>query len=97
MEFIDNKAINDFSKNGVVLCRGIFREWLDKLRVGVDKLIKNPSKRERSYTPEDGTAPFFQDLVNWDRIPEFKDFIFKSNIGLHAAKLMNSKKSIFFS
>jgi hypothetical protein len=45
MEFIDNKAINDFSKNGVVLCRGIFREWLDTLRVGVDKLIKNPSKR----------------------------------------------------
>ena len=40
MEFIDNKAINDFSKNGVVLCRGIFREWLDTLRVGVDKLIK---------------------------------------------------------
>ena len=35
-------------------------------------------------------------MVNWDRIPEFKDFIFKSNIGLHAAKLLNSKKSIFF-
>ena len=96
MEFIDNKLINDFSKNGVVLCKGIFKEWLDKLRIGVDKLIKNPSERERSYTPDDGTAPFFQDLVNWNRIPEFKDFIFKSNIGFYAAKLMNSNKSIFF-
>ena len=97
MEFIDNKLINDFSKNGVVLCKGIFKEWLDKLRIGVDKLIKKPSERERSYTPDDGTAPFFQDLVNWNRIPEFKDFIFKSNIGFYAAKLMNSNKSIFFS
>ena len=34
--------------------------------------------------------------MNWNRIPEFKDFIFKSNIGFYAAKLMNSNKSIFF-
>ena len=96
MEFIDNKLINDFSKNGVVLCKGIFKEWLETLRVGVDKLIKNPSERERSYTPDDGTAPFFQDLVNWNRIPEFKDFIFKSNIGFYAAKLMNFPENLFF-
>jgi hypothetical protein len=35
MEFIDNKLINDFSRNGVVLCKGIFKEWLETLRVGV--------------------------------------------------------------
>ena len=97
MEFIDNKLINDFSKNGVVPWKGIFKEWLNTLRIGVDNLIKNPSERERSYTPDDGTAPFFQDLVNWNRIPEFKDFIFKSNIGFYTAKFMNSRKSIFFS
>ena len=71
MEFIDNKLIEDFSNDGAVLCKGIFLDWLDPLRIGVDKLIQNPSVRERSYTPNDGSAPFFQDLVNWDRIPEF--------------------------
>ena len=96
MEFIDNTLIEDFSTEGAVLCKGIFLDWLDPLRIGVDKLIQNPSVRERSYTPEDGTASFFQDLVNWDRIPEFKDFIFKSKIGFYAAKLMKSKKSRFF-
>ena len=96
MEFIDNSLIEDFSTEGAVLCKGIFLDWLDPLRIGVDKLIQNPSVRERSYTPEDGTASFFQDLVNWDRIPEFKDFIFKSKIGFYAAKLMKSKKSRFF-
>ena len=62
----------------------------------MDNLTKNPSERERPYTPDDGTAPFFQDLVNWNRIPKFKDFIFKSNIDFYAAKLMNSRNSIFF-
>ena len=61
MEFIDNKIIENFAKDGAVLCKGVFVEWLDKLRLGVDKLIENPSERERSYVPDDGTAPFFQD------------------------------------
>ena len=81
MEFIDNTLIEDFSTEGAVLCKGIFLDWLDPLRIGVDKLIQNPSVRERSYTPKDGTASFFQDLVNWDRIPEFKDN-FDSIIGI---------------
>ena len=73
MEFIDNNDIENFTKDGVILCKGIFSDWVDKLRIGVDKLIANPSVRERSYMPEDGTAPFFQDLVNWNRISEFND------------------------
>ena len=50
MEFIDNKTIEDFSRDGAVLCKGMFVDWLDELRIGVDKLIENPSVRERSYT-----------------------------------------------
>ena len=96
MEFIDNTLIEDFSNDGAVLCRGFFLDWLDPLRIGVDKLIQNPSVRERSYVPNDGSAPFFQDLVNWNRIPEFRDFVFKSRLGYYAAKLMKSKKSRLF-
>lgn len=96
MEFIDNTLIEDFSNDGAVLCRGFFLDWLDPLRIGVDKLIQNPSARERSYFPNDGSAPFFQDLVNWNRIPEFRDFVFKSRLGYYAAKLMKSNKSRLF-
>ncbi len=96
MEFIDNTLIEDFSNDGAVLCRGFFLDWLDPLRIGVDKLIQNPSVRERSYVPNDGSAPFFQDLVNWNRIPEFRDFVFKSRLGYYAAKLMKSNKSRLF-
>ena len=96
MEFIDNTLIEDFSNDGAVLCRGFFLDWLDPLRIGVDKLIQNPSVRERSYIPNDGSTPFFQDLVNWNRIPEFRDFVFKSRLGYYAAKLMKSNKSRLF-
>ena len=95
MEFIDNKTIEDFSRDGAVLCKGMFIDWLDELRIGVDKLIENPSVRERSYTPDDGTAPFFQDLVNWDRIPEFKDFVYNSSYARIASELMDAKKINF--
>ena len=42
MEFIDNNDIENFTKDGAILCRGIFSDWVDKLRIGVDKLIANP-------------------------------------------------------
>ena len=85
MEFIDNNDIENFSRDGAILCKGIFSDWIESLRIGVDKLIANPSIRERSYIPEDGTSPFFQDLVNWNRISEFNDFIFNSKIGYYAS------------
>ena len=88
MAFIDNTLIEDFSTEGAVLCKGIFLDWLDPLRIGVDKLIQNPSVRQRSYTPEDGTASFFQDLVNWDRIPEFKE---KSSAYSHSQHMKFSR------
>ena len=48
MEFIDNNDIENFTKDGAILCRGIFSDWVDKLRIGVDKLILkflNPNRR----------------------------------------------------
>ena len=36
---------------------------------------------------------FYDDYCNWNRIEEYKDFIFNSNIAKIAAQLMKSKKS----
>ena len=93
---INDENISNFSKDGCVVLRGVFREWVNILQEGIETLINNPSPRERSYQPEDGSAPFFQDLCNWQRINEFKDFIFNSCIGDLSVQLMNSKSAIFF-
>ena len=62
---IDEKQIDFFSKNGAIFLKSYFTDWIEVLKSGIEKLIDNPSPRERSYTPKDGTAPFFQDLCNW--------------------------------
>ena len=97
MEYILNrKVLDNFNKDGAVLLKNVFKHWVDDIKIGIEKLINNPSPRERSYKPKDGTAHFFQDLNNWKRIKEFKSFIYNSNSAVIAAKLMNSKTARFF-
>jgi len=93
---IDQKQVNFFQKHGAICLKGYFIDWVDELRNGIEKLISNPSPRERSYTPKDGSAPFFQDLCNWQRIQEFRSFVYKSNAGKIASQLMQSNTSRFF-
>ena len=94
---ISYNQIKSYKEEGAILLKGVFIDWVETLETGIEKLIKNPSPRERSYLPEDGTAKFFQDLCNWNRIDEFKDFIFNSDIGKISSALMNSKFTRFFS
>ena len=93
---ISNNQIKSYKEEGAILLKGVFIDWVETLETGIEKLIKNPSPRERSYLPEDGTAKFFQDLCNWNRIDEFKDFIFNSDIGKISSALMNSEFTRFF-
>lgn len=88
--------INDFKQNGAIVLRGVFNDWIPNLKKGIDSLIENPSSRERSYKPDDGTAPFFQDLCNWKRIEEFENFITNSEMAKIASVLMESKYARFF-
>ena len=60
MEFIDNNDIENFTKDGAILCKGIFSDWVDKLRIGVDKLIANPSIRENHIYQKMELRPFFK-------------------------------------
>lgn len=85
-----------FAEDGAIVLRGAFTDWVEPLRQGVAELMADPSPRERSYTPTDGTARFFQDLVNWQRIGAFRAFVFDSPAGKTAAKLMCSQTARFF-
>jgi ectoine hydroxylase-related dioxygenase (phytanoyl-CoA dioxygenase family) len=85
-----------FAEGGAILVKGLFKDWVDRLRQGTEKLMASPSPLERSYHPKDDAAPFFQDLCNWQRIDEFKHFVFDSLAGEVAARLMQSKTARFF-
>lgn len=93
---VSETEIETFQQDGVVVLRGVFTDWVEPLREGIKTLMADPSPMERSVVPEDGSAAFFQDLCNWQRIPEFKQFVMKSNAGALGAALMQSKTARFF-
>jgi ectoine hydroxylase-related dioxygenase (phytanoyl-CoA dioxygenase family) len=89
-------AVDDFARDGAVVLRGLFADWIERLRSGVDAIMGAPSALQRVYRPADGSAPFFQDLCNWRRIAEFDDFVRHSSAATTAAALMRSSTAQFF-
>lgn len=85
-----------YQKDGVVLLRGAFADWVEALRAGIEALMASPSPYERSYTPKDGSARFFQDLCNWQRIPDFREFVERGPGAAIARALMGSAGAQFF-
>ena len=89
-------VVDEFQERGVALLRGAFREWVEPLRAGVAAGMAAPSPFERTVRPPDGSPPFFQDYCNWDRIEEYRRFVFESPAGAIAASLMRSAHARFF-
>ena len=89
--------IDDYTKNGVVIIRNIVSSyWLEQLSIGMEKNFKNPSKYKCVYEKKKNKELFFDDYCNWQRIEEYKNFFFNSNIANIAAQLMQSKKVNIF-
>ena len=93
---IDAATVSEYREQGVTLLRGAFRDWVAPLAEGVTAVMLRPSPLERSYSSGDGSAPFFQDFCNWQRVAAFRDFIFHSPAAELAAQLMGSNVSRFF-
>ena len=72
---VDENTIAAYQADGVVVLREAFADWVEPLRKGIAALMADPSPLERTVKPADGSAPFFQDLCNWQRIPEFTAFV----------------------
>ncbi|CAN5338622.1 phytanoyl-CoA dioxygenase family protein [soil metagenome] len=95
-KLVGDSDIATFRKDGVTLLRGVFKDWVQPLREGTAALMASPSPLERSVKPADGSAPFFQDLCNWQRISQFERFVHESNAAEIAAALMQSNTARFF-
>tara|TARA_B110000438_G_scaffold301218_1_gene355561 strand:- start:308 stop:1108 length:801 start_codon:yes stop_codon:yes gene_type:complete len=94
---LSEKNIFIYKKNGVVLLKNsIPKKWIKKLREGVKKNFKNPSKYKCIYEKSNNKELFYDDYCNWQYIDEYKDFLFNSNISFFASKLMTSKRVNLF-
>lgn len=93
---LDEKTVNDFQRDGVVLLKGVFDDWIEALRLGVEVNMQSPGPFTREYTAEQEGGRFFGDYCNWERIEQYRDFVMHSPCAELAAGLMQSRGARFF-
>jgi len=93
MTVLSNKEIESYKANGAIVLRKKFDvSWIEKLKTGIKKDIKNPSPRFKSHTIQKNIPAYLEDYWTWDRVSEFKDFVYNSPVAQIASELMSAKK-----
>jgi ectoine hydroxylase-related dioxygenase (phytanoyl-CoA dioxygenase family) len=93
---LSETAIADYRRDGAVCLRGVFKDWVDTIAAGIDRNMREPSPYASESVRKGEPGSFFDDYCNWQRIPEFRDFIEKSPAAEIAAGIMGSKTAQFF-
>jgi len=93
---VSDTSVEEFQTHGVTVLRGVFSEWIQTLQRGVERNLADPGPYTKGYTPEGGSGRFFGDYCNWQRIPEYEDFVRHSAAGAIAGRLMQSSQARFF-
>ena len=70
--------IESYQRDGVVLIPGLLADRVASLAAAVAENMAKPSQFERTYKPDDGTAPFFQDYCNWQQFDGYRDAVLDS-------------------
>jgi ectoine hydroxylase-related dioxygenase (phytanoyl-CoA dioxygenase family) len=94
---VTEREVEEFREKGVVCLRQLVDvAWLEVLARGVEKNLADPSPYGCRYTDEGSPGGFVDDYCNWQRISEYRDFVFESGIGEKVAELLESKSVRFF-
>ena len=93
--YLSQKQIDDYQKYGAIIIKGAFKDWIEPLRNGFQKVLDNPSQHGRENVNEN-EGRFFEDYCNWERIKEFKDCMFNSPAAKIVAEATNSKSIQIF-
>ncbi len=93
---LTDAQIEAFQTHGAVHLPGAFKEFVSGAREAIEENKANPSWRERTYRPDDGRSPFFQDYVVWDQFDGYRALVRDSAMPALAAELMQSKTARVF-
>jgi len=89
---ITQDHIDTFQKDGVVLIKDLFKDYVACLRKGIETNMAEPSVFGKQPNLKEGAkGAFFDDYCNWNRIPEYEDVIRNSPAAEVAADLMQSE------
>ena len=90
------QMIEDFQRDGVVLVKGLWKDWVAPLRAGIERNMAEPGPHAAENLKPGEGGRFFDDYCNWTRIPEFADVIKGSDVAQVAAALMGSQRVQMF-
>ncbi|OED44749.1 phytanoyl-CoA dioxygenase [Chromatiales bacterium (ex Bugula neritina AB1)] len=93
---LSDDTVNDFNRDGAVVLRGVFTDWIEPLQSGVEQNMADPGEFGKIYTTEDEEGQFFGDYCNWQRIKPYREFFFDSAAGEIAARLVDSSSIRIF-
>ena len=93
---VTQDLIDDFSHDGVVLLRqAVDSDWIDKLRVGIERNIAAPSPRARLWN-EDSIERTVFDSQSWLTIRQYRDFVENSPMAELVGALLQATQINFF-
>jgi len=93
---VTEAILADYQRDGTVLVRGLWADWVDVWRAGVAHNKVEPSEYGAENTRPGKAGRFFDDYCNWQRIPEFAEVIGKFDVAKVAAALMGSSQVQLF-
>ena len=92
---LSDLEIDSYQNQGAILIKNIFNPWIDLLRAGFDKVLKDPGPHSRENVKNE-EGRFFEDYCNWQRISEFKKFAEESPAAQIVAEATGSKSIQLF-
>lgn len=94
---ITSDEIATYHRDGVVLLPGMFdEEWIDLLKQGLVANCDDPTDRSRVWDRDAAGRTMFYDSQAWQRIEEYRQFIFGSPAAPIASQLMGSARINFY-
>ena len=88
--------IEKFHTDGVVLIKGLFDGYVDKISEAIEENLASPGPYAAENVKQGGKGRFFDDYCNWQRIPALQDILYQSDVAAAAAQLMQSSTAQFF-
>jgi ectoine hydroxylase-related dioxygenase (phytanoyl-CoA dioxygenase family) len=93
---ITQADIESFKNDGVILVKGLFADYVEDLRQGLEYNMQNPGPYAAENLNASENGRFFDDYCNWQRVPEFENTVRQSPAAAVAADLMSSNRVQMF-
>lgn len=89
--------VEQYRRDGFVVLRGVLdAATVRTIEQGVAANLASPSQWSNDYAPGDSGGRFFDDYVNWQRIPEFAGTALHGVLPRVAGELMGTTRPRFF-